>query len=223
MRFEIQSGPTGTKVLLHLGEDEGRGLAAGVESQARDWRHTLYERVRESGGLDSLQQLRDNLQASRDEQAELESRKQELLGERRLLLAQGANTATVQQFEKKKLRSADDALQDVGGRIWELERLIAAKMGEIGLQLGESQRDLQEELYHQVQRDKARLEKQILDTVGASILALVRLNRLAQSRGFDQQRFISRIANGDTAKIIEEYLGKLNASAEPAAAEMAAT
>jgi hypothetical protein len=53
----------------------------------------------------------------------------------------------VQAFEKKKLRAADDSVRDVAGRIYELERLVAAKISEVGAQIAEVQRDLQEELY----------------------------------------------------------------------------
>jgi hypothetical protein len=214
MRIEIQSGPSGTKLVIHLSEDEGRQLSAGVEHEARQWHQTLFGRICESGGLDQLRQLQDNLETSRIEQRDLEKQKAELLGERRLLLAQGANTEKVQAFEKKKLGPADDNIRHVAGRIFDLERLIAAQVAELASQISESQRDLQEEMYVIQQRQKMRLEKDILDAAGDSIKQLLRLNRVAQSRGFDFQRFLNRVASGDGPKLVADFMAKMQPDAE---------
>jgi hypothetical protein len=144
------------------------------------------------------------------------------LGERRLLLAKGTNPATVQAFEKKKLRVADDSARDVAGRIIDLERLIVAKRSEIGGRIDEVMRDLQEEIYQVQQREKMCLEKEILDAAGELIRQLVRHHRLSLSRGFDFQRFHSRMTNGDAVMVVEEYLGKLQPTAEADLVEAAA-
>jgi hypothetical protein len=215
MRLEIESGPFGTTFVVSLGEDESRSLNSGLETEARAWRQTLRQRIRDAGILDGVRQLMANLEGSKVELQEAQAAREALIRERRKLLEEGGNAGGCE----KKLKALEQDARIIVGRIEDLEQIVRAKIAEAGALVNEEQLNVMTELYRIQEKERAELQAAFFEAAEDTIRKLVRLHKLAASRGADLQRWRRRVENGESGNIVQEMLAGQDVALETLAAQ----
>lgn len=206
MRLTIETGVTGTRVILHLGDAEAREAAEGVPAEARRWRDEFHERVQASGMLDDIRRLQTTLAESRSELADLKHAEQELRAERRRLLQSGSGTQNIE----RKLSTAAGNVATVSNRVVELESMLASAMAQAAAELRDRLLDYQNEMHAGKEQQRLELETSILESAAEPIKRLVRLHKTSGSRGLDLGAFHRRLTSGQGEAVVRELLATAN-------------
>jgi hypothetical protein len=211
MRPEIQSDATGTRIVLHLSEEERAEGISGALSEAMHWKPRLLERVRNLPSLAAIGQLQTALAETRAELEGLRQTEQQLLGERRRCLEQGTAFAAVE----KKLTAATANAGVVSSRARELEQIVEQRTLLAIAEIDECAEDLIAETGAEYQQSMAEILGAIEAQKGL-FLRLLWLRTMGHQRGLHLHSFRDRLRNGSGPQLIQEFLSVSAAAAEVA-------
>jgi hypothetical protein len=205
VRIEIESGPGGTRLIVLLGEVEGRELNAGLESESRQWQTVFRDRVKEAGTLNGLRQMEAALATSREELAELAQTEASLREERRKGLEVGSSSLS---GIEKKLAGVLASIGMMKGRITELQTLVAQRTTLAGAEISELQSDVMQEFYLAQEKEKAETQAAFFAVAGDLVTKMVRQRKLSESRGRDMQRWRRVAGDGLNDNIVRQLLAE---------------